>query len=130
MQHGPKLIGIRTVFVQMFLAHGLCALCCPDFSALQTLMAGLDGIENKIDPGPAMDKNLYDLPPREQKKVPEVCGSLREALENLDKDRAFLKKGGVMDDDFIDSYIELKMEEVMRLQLHPHPVEFDMYYKC
>ena len=71
------------------------------FTAL--LMAGLDGIENKIDPGAAMDKNLYDLPPREQKKVPEVCGSLREALENLDKDRAFLKAGGVMDDDFIDS---------------------------
>jgi glutamine synthetase len=98
------------------------------FTAL--LMAGLDGIENKIDPGAAMDKNLYDLPPREQKKVPEVCGSLKEALDNLDKDRAFLKKGGVMDDDFIDAYIELKMEEVMRLTLHPHPVEFDMYYKC
>jgi glutamine synthetase len=94
------------------------------------LMAGLDGIENKIDPGAPVDKNLYDLPPREQKKVPEVCGSLKEALDNLDKDRAFLKKGGVMDDDFIDSYIELKMEEVMRVQLHPHPVEFDMYYKC
>jgi glutamine synthetase len=94
------------------------------------LMAGLDGIENKIDPGGPADKNLYDLPPREQKKVPEVCGSLREALDALDKDRAFLKNGGVMDDDFIDSYIELKMEEVMRLQLHPHPVEFDMYFKC
>ncbi len=94
------------------------------------LMAGLDGIENKIDPGGPADKNLYDLPPREQKKVPEVCGSLKEALDNLDRDRAFLKKGGVMDDDFIDSYIELKMEEVMRLQLHPHPVEFDMYFKC
>ena len=98
------------------------------FTAL--LMAGLDGIINQIDPGGPQDKNLYDLPPREQKKVPEVCGSLREALECLDKDRAFLKAGGVMDDDFIDSYIELKMEEVMRLQLHPHPVEFDMYYKC
>ena len=94
------------------------------------LMAGLDGIENRIDPGGPADKNLYDLPPREQKKVPEVCGSLKEALDALDKDRAFLKKGGVMDDDFIDSYIELKMEEVMRLTLHPHPVEFDMYYKC
>jgi glutamine synthetase len=102
----------------------------PYLTFVALLMAGLDGIENKIDPGPAMDKNLYDLPPREQKKVPEVCGSLREALENLDKDRAFLKKGGVMDDDFIDSYIELKMEEVMRLALHPHPVEFDMYFKC
>ena len=94
------------------------------------LMAGLDGIENKLDPGGPADKNLYDLPPREQKKVPEVCGSLREALENLDKDRGFLKAGGVMSDDFIDAYIELKMEEVMRLQLHPHPVAFDMYYKC
>ena len=94
------------------------------------LMAGLDGIENKLDPGGPADKNLYDLPPREQKKIPEVCGSLREALESLDKDRAFLKKGGVMNDDFIDAYIELKMEEVARLQLHPHPVEFDMYYKC
>jgi glutamine synthetase len=98
------------------------------FTAL--LMAGLDGIENKIDPGAPMDKNLYDLPPREQKRVPEVCGSLREALDHLDKDRAFLKKSGVMDDDFIDAYIELKMEEVHRLQLHPHPVEFDMYFKC
>ena len=102
----------------------------PYLTFVALLMAGLDGIENQIDPGPAMDKNLYDLPPREQKKVPEVCGSLREALENLDKDRAFLKKGGVMDDDFIDAYIELKMEEVHRLQLHPHPVEFDMYYSC
>jgi len=102
----------------------------PYLTFVALLMAGLDGIENKIDPGGPMDKNLYDLPPREQKKVPEVCGSLREALDALDKDRAFLKKGGVMDDDFIDSYIELKMEEVMRLQLHPHPVEFDMYYKC
>ncbi len=98
------------------------------FTAL--LMAGLDGIANKIDPGVALDKNLYDLPPREQKKVPEVCGSLREALANLDKDRAFLKAGGVMDDDFIDSYLELKMEEVHRFEITPHPVEFDMYYKC
>jgi glutamine synthetase len=80
--------------------------------------------------GRPADKNLYDLPPEERGSIPEVCGSLKEALENLDKDRAFLKKGGVMDDDFIDSYIELKMEEVMRLQLHPHPVEFDMYYSC
>jgi len=102
----------------------------PYFTFVALLMAGLDGIENKIDPGGPMDKNLYDLPPREQKKVPEVCGSLKEALDALDKDRAFLKKGGVMDDDFIDAYIELKMEEVARLQLHPHPVEFDMYFKC
>ncbi len=98
------------------------------FAAL--LMAGLDGIENKIDPGDAMDKDLYDLPPEEAKSIPQVCGSLREALEALDGDRDFLKKGGVMDDDQIDAYIDLKMEEVERLQLHPHPVEFDMYYKC
>jgi glutamine synthetase len=102
----------------------------PYLTFVALLMAGMDGIANKIDPGQAMDKNLYDLPPREQKRVPEVCGSLREALANLDKDRAFLKAGGVMDDDFIDSYIELKMEEVHRLEITPHPVEFDMYYKC
>ena len=102
----------------------------PYLTFVALLMAGLDGIENRTHPGQPLDKNLYDLPPREQKKVPEVCGSLREALDALDKDRAFLKKGAVMDDDFIDAYIELKMEEVMRVQLHPHPVEFDMYYKC
>jgi len=92
------------------------------------LLAGLDGIQNKIDPGPAMDKDLYDLPPRELKKIPTVCGSLREALQNLDKDRAFLKAGGVFNDDFIDSYIELKMQDVMRFEMTPHPVEFTMYY--
>ena len=97
------------------------------FAAL--LMAGLDGIENKIHPGDAMDKDLYDLPPEEAKSIPQVCGSLREALESLDADRDFLKKGNVFDDDQLDAYIDLKMEDVERLQLHPHPVEFDMYYK-
>ena len=97
------------------------------FAAL--LMAGLDGIENKIHPGDAMDKDLYDLPPEEAKSIPQVCGSLREALAALDADRTFLTKGGVFDDDQIDAYIELKMEENMRYELHPHPVEFDMYYK-
>ncbi|WP_262028939.1 type I glutamate--ammonia ligase [Microvirga sp. Mcv34] len=92
------------------------------------MMAGLDGILNKIDPGQAMDKDLYDLPPRELKKIPTVCGSLREALASLDKDRAFLKAGGVFTDDFIDSYIELKMTEVARFEMTPHPVEFQMYY--
>ena len=92
------------------------------------LMAGLDGITNKIDPGAAMDKDLYDLPPRELKKIPTVCGSLREALANLDKDRAFLKAGGVFNDDFIDSFIELKMHDVMKFEMTPHPVEFTMYY--
>ena len=94
------------------------------------MMAGLDGIEKKIDPGAPMDKDLYELPPEELKEVPTVCGSLREALANLDADRTFLKKGGVMDDDFIDSYIELKMKEVQRFEMAPHPVEFDMYYSA
>jgi glutamine synthetase len=98
------------------------------FAAL--LMAGLDGILNKIDPGAAMDKDLYDLPPRELKKIPTVCGSLREALDALKKDNAFLKAGGVFNDDFIESYIELKMTEVMRFEMTPHPVEFSMYYSC
>ena len=97
------------------------------FAAL--LMAGLDGIENKIHPGDAMDKDLYDLPPAEAAAIPQVCGSLREALKALDEDRGFLKKGGVFDDDQIDAYIDLKMEENMKYELHPHPVEFDMYYK-
>ena len=92
------------------------------------LMAGLDGIQNKIHPGEAMDKNLYDLPPKELKKIPTVCGSLREALANLDKDRAFLKAGDVFSDDMIDSYIELKMDEIIRFDQTPHPVEFEMYY--
>ncbi|WP_428697162.1 type I glutamate--ammonia ligase [Stappia sp.] len=92
------------------------------------LMAGLDGIKNKIHPGDAMDKNLYDLPPEELKEIPTVAASLREALEALDADRDFLKAGGVMDDDQIDAYIELKMEENMRYEMTPHPVEYDMYY--
>ena len=96
------------------------------FAAL--MMAGLDGIKNKIHPGKAMDKDLYDLPAKELKKIPTVCGSLREALENLDKDRKFLTAGGVFDDDQIDAFIALKMEEVMRFEMTPHPVEFDMYY--
>ncbi|MBB5728144.1 MULTISPECIES: type I glutamate--ammonia ligase [Sphingomonas] len=94
------------------------------------LMAGLDGIENKIHPGEAMDKNLYDLPPAELAQVPTVCASLREALETLDKNRAFLTKGGVFTDEQIDSYIELKFHEVTRWEMTPSPVEFDMYYSA
>jgi glutamine synthetase len=96
------------------------------FSAM--MMAGLDGIKNKIHPGEAMDKNLYDLPPEELKKVPTVCHSLDMALEALDKDREFLKQGGVFTDDFIDAYIELKMADVTRIRMTTHPIEFDMYY--
>ncbi len=92
------------------------------------MMAGLDGIQNKIHPGDAMDKNLYDLPPEELKDVPTVCGSLREALEALDADREFLKKGDVMTDDMIDGYLALKWEEVYNFEHTPHPVEFEMYY--
>ncbi len=92
------------------------------------LMAGLDGVNNKIHPGDPMDKNLYDLPPAELAEIPTVAGSLREALESLDQDREFLKAGGVFSDDMIDSYIELKMEENMRYEMTPHPVEYDLYY--
>ncbi|MGE0094862.1 MAG: type I glutamate--ammonia ligase [Alphaproteobacteria bacterium] len=92
------------------------------------LMAGLDGIENRIHPGDPMDKNLYDLPPEELKNVPTVCGSLREAIQNLDGDRAFLKKGDVFSDDLIDAYLELKWEEVYAFEHTPHPIEFQMYY--
>jgi glutamine synthetase len=94
------------------------------------LMAGIDGIQNKLNPGEAMDKNLYDLPPAELAKIPTVCGSLREALDSLDKDRKFLTAGGVFTDDMIDAYIELKMADVARTDMTPHPVEFDMYYSC
>lgn len=92
------------------------------------LMAGLDGIENKIHPGDAMDKNLYDLPPEELKDIPTVCRSLRDALDALDKGRDFLKKGDVFTDDQIDAYIALKMEEVYALEHTPHPIEFQLSY--
>ena len=96
------------------------------FSAM--LMAGLDGIANKIHPGDPMDKNLYALPPEELKKIPTVCGSLREALDSLKADHDFLIKGDVFTKDMIEGYIELRMEEVLRFETTPHPVEFDMYY--
>ncbi|MGB8274507.1 MAG: type I glutamate--ammonia ligase [Alphaproteobacteria bacterium] len=92
------------------------------------LMAGIDGIQNKIHPGDPIDKNLYDLPPEELKEIPTVCGSLREALECLDADRDFLKKGDVFSDDLIESYIELKWGEVRAFEMSPHPIEFQMYY--
>jgi glutamine synthetase len=92
------------------------------------LMAGLDGIQNKIHPGDPMDKNLYDLPPEELKDVPTVCGSLREAVENLRADHAFLTKGDVFSKDLIESYIELKYEEIYKFEHTPHPIEFEMYY--
>ena len=96
------------------------------FSAM--MMAGLDGIQNKIHPGEPMDKDLYALPPEELADIPTVAGSLREAIECLDADRDYLTKGDVFTNEQIDGYIDLKMEEVERYDMTPHPVEFDMYY--
>ena len=96
------------------------------FSAM--LMAGLDGIKNKMHPGEAMDQDPYELSPGEVKDIPTVCGSLREALNALDEDRDFLIQDGVFDDDQIDAYIDLKMEEVLAFEQAPHPIEFKMYY--
>ena len=96
------------------------------FSAM--LMAGLDGVQNKIHPGDPMDKNLYDLAPEEAAKVPHPCASLDEALDNLDKDREFLTRGGVFSDDMIDGYLALKHEEVQRFRMTTHPVEYEMYF--
>ena len=98
------------------------------FAAL--MMAGLDGIKNKIDPGPASDKDLYDLPPEELAEIPTVCGSLREALDELAKDMDFLLAGGVFTRDQLESYMALKWEEVYAFEHTPHPIEYAMYYSC
>jgi glutamine synthetase len=98
------------------------------FAAL--LMAGIDGIKNKIDPGEASDKDLYDLPPEELAEIPTVCGSLREALENLAADHAFLLAGDVFTKDQIEGYMALKWNEVYAFEHTPHPVEYQMYYSC
>ena len=92
------------------------------------LMAGLDGIKNKINPGKSFDKDLYELPAKEVEKIRTVCGSLREAMECLDKDRSFLTKGGVFTDDQIDANIALKYEEIHKFEHAPHPVEIEIYY--
>lgn len=98
------------------------------FSAL--LMAGLDGVQNKIHPGEPATKDLYHLPPEEDAQIPTVCSSLEQALEALDKDREFLTRGGVFTDDWINAYIDLKMEEVNKVRITPHPAEFSLYYSC
>jgi glutamine synthetase len=116
----PKGRRIETRFPDPLANPYLC------FAAL--MMAGLDGIQNKIHPGEAADKNLYDLPPEEDAKIPTVCNSLDQALEALNADREFLTRGGVFTNSMIDAYIELKMEEVTRFRMAAHPVEFDMYY--
>ena len=92
------------------------------------MMAGLDGIQNKLDPGEAFEKDLYDLSVEEEKEIPTVSSSLEMSLEALANDREFLTTGSVFTDDMIDAYIELKMEEVTRFRMTTHPVEFDMYY--
>ncbi|CAG1065282.1 3-(hydroxyamino)phenol mutase [uncultured bacterium] len=102
--------------------------CNPYLGFAAMLMAGLDGVQNKIHPGDPADKNLYDLPPEEDAKIPTVCSSLDQALEYLDQDREFLTRGGVFTNDMIDAYIDLKMEEVTRFRMTTHPVEYDMYY--
>ena len=100
----------------------------PYFAFAALMMAGVDGILNRIHPGDAMDKDLYDLPPEEEKDIPQVCFALDQALAALDADRTFLTAGGVFSDDLIDAYIKLKTTEVQRLRMTTHPVEFDMYY--
>jgi glutamine synthetase len=100
----------------------------PYFAFTAMLMAGLDGIQNKVSPGQPQDKDLYDLPPEEEKAIPTVSFSLEQSLEALDKDRAFLTAGDVLNDSTIDAYIALKEQEISRLAVTPHPVEFDMYY--
>ncbi|RZO62979.1 MAG: type I glutamate--ammonia ligase [Candidatus Pelagibacterales bacterium] len=102
----------------------------PYLTFASMLMAGLDGIKNKINPGKSFDKDLYSLSEDEVKNIPTVCGSLREAMENLDKDRKFLTQGDVFTDDQIDAYIALKFEEIYNLEHTPHPMEFEMYYSC
>jgi len=103
-------------------------LANPYLAFASLLMAGLDGVKNKLDPGPAMDKDLYDLPKQELKSIPTVCGSLREAIGALEGDHEFLLAGDVFSTDQIESYLELKWTEVYRFEHTPHPVEFEMYY--
>ncbi len=100
----------------------------PYFSFAAMMMAGLDGILNKMAPGDPLEKDLYDLPPEEEKAIATVSHALDMSLEALDNDREFLKAGGVFTDDAIDAYLELKMQEVTRIRMTTHPIEFDMYY--
>ena len=106
------------------------AMANPYLAYAALMMAGMDGIQNKIHPGEAMDKNLYDLPPAELAQVPTVCGSLREALDSLAADHDFLLKGDVFSKDQIEAYIEIKRGEVARWEMTPSPVEYDMYYSA
>jgi glutamine synthetase len=119
---GPKAKRVEVRFPDAMANPYLC------YAAL--FMAGIDGIQNKIHPGEAMDKNLYDLPPAELAEVPTVCGSLREALDSLEADMDYLLKGDVFSKDQIEAYIEIKRQDVARFEMTPSPVEFDMYYSA
>jgi hypothetical protein len=133
---GRAGVGVNNIPVKRLTSLGIPVFNTPGANAnavkelvlAALLMAGLDGIKNKIHPGDAMDKDLYDLPPEEEAAIPQVCYSLDQALDSLNEDRAFLTDGGVFTDDMIDAYIELKMEEVTRLRMETHPAEFDLYY--
>ena len=131
----------RNFFLDMSSARAACSSICittgrffrksltvSEGFAAAMLMAGLDGIQNRIDPGEPLDKNIYELPPEELKKVPNVAGSLSEALDCLEKDHAFLLKGDVFTKDLIETYIELKRKEYDAVRLRPHPFEFQLYY--
>jgi glutamine synthetase len=102
----------------------------PYFAFTAMMMAGLDGIQNKIHPGEPADKDLYDLEPEEAKAIPTVCHSLDMALDYLDKDREFLTRGGVFTNDVIDAYMGLKMQELTRFRMTTHPIELELYYSC
>jgi glutamine synthetase len=102
----------------------------PYFAFTAMMMAGLDGIQNRIHPGDPADKDLYDLEPEEAKHIPTVCHSLDMALEHLDKDREFLTRGGVFTNDVIDAYMGLKQQEITRFRMSTHPVELELYYSC
>jgi glutamine synthetase len=102
----------------------------PYFAFAAMMMAGLDGIQNKIHPGDPADKDLYDLEPEEAKHIPTVCHSLDMALEHLDKDREFLTRGGVFTNDVIDAYAALKLQEITKFRMSTHPIEMELYYSC
>jgi len=123
----PYILGGNPKGVRIEVRFGDCTVN-PYLYFAALLMAGLDGIKNKIHPGEAASKDLYDLEPEEEALIPKVCYSLDEALAELDADRGFLREGGVFCDDLIDAYIELKQADCTRLNMSPHPVEFDMYY--
>ncbi len=125
----PYILGGNPKAVRIEVRFGDCT-ANPYLFFAALLMAGLDGIKNKIHPGDPASKDLYDLEPEEEAEIPKVCYSLDQALEALDQDREFLKQGGVFCDDLIDGYIALKQQDCTRLNASAHPVEFDMYYSC